>query len=217
MLQSSSDPAAERRLNGAVSFGGRPSGPQILESKADLFTFPRHAAAKTAPRRGDAKLEGDEAMSRNVAYAAGEDLQILSFEVGTQTYGVPVGAVREIRGVTPATPLPDAPPYVRGVINLRGQVMPVIDLSERLGKGVAADSARQVIIVVEHHDDVAGLLVDAVCDSFIVPADAISPPPPLGEDAASPLVSAVITTEAAMIVLLAVDAILPERKVAIAA
>ena len=156
-------------------------------------------------------------MSRNVAYAAGKDLQILSFEVGTQTYGVPVGAVREIRGVTPATPLPDAPPYVRGVINLRGQVMPVIDLSERLGKGVAADSARQVIIVVEHHDDVAGLLVDAVCDSFIVSADAISPPPPLGEDAASPLVSAVITTEAAMIVLLAVDAILPERKVAIAA
>ncbi len=107
-----------------------------------------------------------------------------------------MGAVREIRGVTPATPLPDAPPYVRGVINLRGQVMPVIDLSERLGKGVAADSARQVIIVVEHHDDVAGLLVDAVCDSFIVSADAISPPPPLGEDVASPLVSAVITTEA---------------------
>ncbi len=129
---------------------------------------------------------------------------------------MPVGAVREIRGVTPATPLPDAPPYVRGVINLRGQVMPVIDLSERLGKGVAQDSARQVIIVVEHHDDVAGLLVDAVCDSFIVPADAISPPPPLGEEA-SPLVAAVITTEATMIVLLAVDAILPERKVALAA
>jgi chemotaxis signal transduction protein len=71
--------------------------------------------------------------------------------------------------------LPDAPPYVRGVINLRGQVMPVIDLSERLGKGVAADSARQVIIVVEHHDDVAGLLVDAVCDSFIVSADGHQP------------------------------------------
>jgi purine-binding chemotaxis protein CheW len=96
-------------------------------------------------------------------------------------------------------------------------VMPVIDLSERLGKGVAADSARQVIIVVEHHDDVAGLLVDAVCDSFIVSADSISAPPPLGEDITSTLVSAVITTDAAMIVLLAVDAILPERKVALAA
>ncbi len=182
-----------------------------------MFTFPREGEDKTAPRTGDEELEGDQAMSRNVAYTAGEDLQILSFEVGTQTYCVPVGAVREIRGVTPATPLPDAPPYVRGVINLRGQVMPVIDLSERLGKGVAADSARQVIIVVEHHDDVAGLLVDAVCDSFIVSADAISPPPPLGEDASSPLVSAVITTETTMVVLLAVDAILPERKVALAA
>ena len=156
-------------------------------------------------------------MSRNVAYTAGEDLQILSFEVGTQTYCVPVNSVREIRGVTPPTQLPDAPPYVRGVINLRGQVMPVIDLSERLGKGIAADSARQVIIVVEHHDDVAGLLVDAVCDSFIVSAASISPPPPLGEDITSTLVSAVITTDAAMIVLLAVEAILPERKVALAA
>ncbi|MBO9710996.1 MAG: purine-binding chemotaxis protein CheW [Caulobacter sp.] len=156
-------------------------------------------------------------MSSNMAYTAGEALQILSFEVGAQTYCVPVGAVREIRGVTPPTPLPDAPPYVRGVINLRGQVMPVIDLSERLGKGVAQDSARQVIIVVENHDDVAGLLVDAVCDSFIVPADAISPPPPLGDDFNSPLVSAVITTEAAMVILLAIEAVLPERKIALAA
>lgn len=189
----------------------------LWKTKADLFTFPREGEAYDGAQNGRPGLEGDQAMSRNVAYAAGEDLQILSFEVGTQTYCVPVGAVREIRGVTPATPLPDAPPYVRGVINLRGQVMPVIDLSERLGKGVAADSARQVIIVVEHHDDVAGLLVDAVCDSFIVSADSISPPPPLGEDVASTLVSAVITTDTAMIVLLAVDAILPERKVALAA
>jgi purine-binding chemotaxis protein CheW len=155
-------------------------------------------------------------MTNNVAYKAGEALQVLSFEVGTQTYCVPVNSVREIRGVTPPTQLPDAPPYVRGVINLRGQVMPVIDLSQRLGKGPAVDGARQVIIVVEHHDDVAGLLVDAVCDSFIVPADAISPPPALGEDA-SPLVSAVITTETTMVVLLAVDAILPERPAALAA
>ena len=182
-----------------------------------LFTFPREGGGYDGAQNGRRGLEGDQAMSRNVAYTAGEDLQILSFEVGTQTYCVPVGAVREIRGVTPATPLPDAPPYVRGVINLRGQVMPVIDLSERLGKGIAQDSARQVIIVVEHHDDVAGLLVDAVCDSFIVSASAISPPPPLGEDITSTLVSAVITTDTAMIVLLAVDAILPERKVALAA
>jgi purine-binding chemotaxis protein CheW len=88
-------------------------------------------------------------MTNNVAYKTGEALQVLSFEVGTQTYCVPVNSVREIRGVTPPTQLPDAPPYVRGVINLRGQVMPVIDLSARLGKGVAEDGPRQVIIVIE--------------------------------------------------------------------
>ena len=149
-------------------------------------------------------------MSNNVAFRAGEALQVLSFEVGAQTYCVPVGTVREIRGVTPATPLPDAPPFVRGVINLRGQVMPVIDLSERLGKGLAIDGPRQVIIVVEHNDDVAGLLVDAVCDSFIVPAESISTPPSVGEET-SPLVSAIVTLDTGMLILLAVETILPER------
>lgn len=157
-------------------------------------------------------------MTTTVSYAQGQALQVLSFEVGAQTYCVPVSAVREIRGVTPPTPLPDAPPFVRGVINLRGQVMPVIDLSQRLGKGAAQDGPRQVIIVVENQTDVAGLLVDAVCDSFTVEADAINPPPSLGDVEDSPLVSAVITsTEGQMTVLLAVSRILPERPIALAA
>ncbi len=157
-------------------------------------------------------------MTTTVSYAQGQALQVLSFEVGSQTYCVPVSAVREIRGVTPPTPLPDAPPFVRGVINLRGQVMPVIDLSQRLGKGAAQDGPRQVIIVVENQTDVAGLLVDAVCDSFTVEADAINPPPSLGDVEESPLVSAVITTgEGDMTVLLAVSRILPERPIALAA
>ena len=157
-------------------------------------------------------------MTNTVSYAQGQALQVLSFEVGAQTYCVPVSAVREIRGVTPPTPLPDAPPFVRGVINLRGQVMPVIDLSQRLGKGAAQDGPRQVIIVVENQTDVAGLLVDAVCDSFIVEAEQINPPPSLGDVEESPLVSAVITTgEGEMTVLLAVSRILPERPIALAA
>ncbi|AAK24987.1 purine-binding chemotaxis protein CheW [Caulobacter vibrioides] len=153
-------------------------------------------------------------MTSIVSYAQGQALQVLSFEVGAQTYCVPVSAVREIRGVTPPTPLPDAPPFVRGVINLRGQVMPVIDLSQRLGKGVAIDGERQVIIVVENQNDVAGMLVDAVCDSFIVESDQINPPPSLGDGEDSPLVSAVITSgEGSMTILLAVSRILPERPV----
>jgi purine-binding chemotaxis protein CheW len=105
---------------------------------------------------------------------------------------------------------------VRGVINLRGQVMPVIDLSERLGKGKGQDGARQVVIVVENGDEVAGVLVDAVCDSYTVPAEQISPPPVLAEGN-SPLVSAVITTDTGMTILLEVGQIIPERASALAA
>ncbi len=158
------------------------------------------------------RLRAMEIAMSSTSYAQGQALQVLSFEVGNQTYCVPVSAVREIRGVTPPTPLPEAPAYVRGVINLRGQVMPVIDLSWRLGKGVAQDGPRQVIIVVENQNDVAGLLVDAVCDSFTVEAEQINAPPSLGDGEDSPLVAAVITSgEGAMTVLLAVSRILPER------
>ena len=59
--------------------------------------------------------------------------ELISFQIGTQEFCVDITSVREIRGFTPATPVPHAPPHMRGVINLRGAVMPVIDLGRRLG------------------------------------------------------------------------------------
>ena len=142
--------------------------------------------------------------------------EFLTFTLGAEEYGVDILKVQEIRGYDTVTRIPDTPAFIKGVINLRGQVMPVIDLSARLGKGVAEDGPRQVIIVIESGDDVAGLLVDAVCDSFIVDADQINPPPSMGEEN-SPLVSAVITSDTGMTVLLSVSHIIPERASAAAA
>ena len=89
-------------------------------------------------------------------------------------------SVREIRGWTAATPLPRTPDFVRGVINLRGAVLPIIDLSARLGLGFTEPEARHVIIVCRINNQMVGLLVDAVSDILTVTDDLIQPTPDVG-------------------------------------
>ena len=99
-------------------------------------------------------------------------------------------SVREIRGWTPATSLPHSPAYVRGVINLRGAVLPVIDLASRLGLPTGELTDRNVIIVVNIDGRTVGLLVDAVSDILSIPEDELAPPPELAADAAQTFISA---------------------------
>src|SRR5690606_9136287 len=103
--------------------------------------------------------------------------ELIAFRIGDQEFCVDIMSVREIRGWTPATPLPHAQRYVQGVINLRGTVLPIIDLSARLGFGFTKPEARHVIIVVRSGDQEAGLLVDAVCDILSVTESMLQPTP----------------------------------------
>ncbi|MDH4439513.1 MAG: chemotaxis protein CheW [Rhizobium sp.] len=110
------------------------------------------------------------------------DRELIAFRVGDQEFCVNVMAVREIRGWTPVTPLPHAPQYVMGVINLRGAVLPIVDLSLRLGMKSAEPTARHVIIVAQVKSKVVGLLVDAVSDILTVTDDNIQPTPEVSSD-----------------------------------
>ena len=94
--------------------------------------------------------------------------QFLTFVLGGEEYGLEILKVQEIRGSSAITPLPNTPPYMKGVMNLRGAVVPIIDMRERLGVERAADAARPVIVVVTHGRRVAGLIVDAVSDVLTV-------------------------------------------------
>src|ERR1041385_2176052 len=90
--------------------------------------------------------------------------ELISFLIGGQQFCVDIMAVREIRGWSQATPLPHAPHYVQGMINLRGTVLPIIDMSARLGIATGDAAGRRVIIVVWIGSRLVGLLVDGVCD-----------------------------------------------------
>ncbi|WP_299551391.1 chemotaxis protein CheW [uncultured Tateyamaria sp.] len=91
-------------------------------------------------------------------------IELLAFKLGDHEYALDIMNVREIRGWTRATPMPLAPSFMRGVINLRGTVLPVMDLAERLGLPKCGQSDRNVIIVIKHGEGMTGLLVGAVSD-----------------------------------------------------
>ena len=138
-----------------------------------------------------------------------QEHELLSFRVGEQEYSVDIMSVREIRGWTRATPLPHAPAFMRGVINLRGTVLPIIDLAIRLGLPSNARSDRDVIIVVQAADQTVGLLVDAVSDILAIPTPELQPPPDMATDNARAFIRALTIVGGRMIRVLDLDAVLP--------
>ncbi|HXQ12842.1 MAG TPA: chemotaxis protein CheW [Caulobacteraceae bacterium] len=135
--------------------------------------------------------------------------ELISFRVGEQFFCVDIMAVREIRGWSPPTPLPQSPLFVTGVINLRGQVLPIVDMAARLGLPPAEATARHVIIVVSIAGRLVGVLVDAVCDIVAVAPDALQQPPDLTGEAASAFVTGLLTDEDRLISLVALDNLIP--------
>lgn len=148
-------------------------------------------------------------MTTEITTRSIDDLELLSFRLGDQEYGVDIMSVKEIRGWAQATPLPYSPPYLKGVINLRGAVLPVIDLSARMGMARIPGNDRNVIVVVQVDGVSAGLLVDAVSDILDIPAAELQPPPNLGDDAGDGYIRALTLVESHIVRVLNLPAIMP--------
>ena len=142
--------------------------------------------------------------------------ELIAFRVGRQEFSVDVTAVREIRGWTSATMLPKAPRYIRGVINLRGAVLPIVDFARRLGLPAAEPTARNVIIVVQVGQKQIGILVDAVSDIITLAQSSIQPPPDIASETVSGFVRGLIALDGRMISLIALDLVLPPDSAAAA-
>jgi purine-binding chemotaxis protein CheW len=128
--------------------------------------------------------------------------QFISFTIGNEEYGVDIMAIREIKGWTATTELPNTPAYLRGVINLRGAIIPIFDLRARFVGRLTDAQARHVIIVVSVSDRVIGILVDAVADIITVAAADIQPIPELeGMDHAT-FLTGLVTVDGRMVALL---------------
>ncbi len=128
--------------------------------------------------------------------------QFITFRSGEQEFGADIMAIREIRGWTETTPLPHAPDYVRGVINLRGVVLPVVDLKARLGLGRTETNPKDVIVVVQSETRTIGLLVDAVSDILTITGGDIQPTPELAREADTAFVEGIAVLSERMVTIL---------------
>jgi purine-binding chemotaxis protein CheW len=138
--------------------------------------------------------------------------ELIAFRIGDQEFCVNIMAVREIRGWTPATAMPHSPSYMIGVINLRGAVLPIIDLSGRLGMKPVDPTARHVIIVAQVRRKTVGLLVDAVSDILTVSEDDIQPTPEISSDLQRQFARGILSIEKRMICLIELEALFPDTE-----
>lgn len=105
-----------------------------------------------------------------------KDLQVVGFRIGRETFGLPISTVREIVRVPVITSVPNAPDYIEGVINLRGRIIPVVDLRKRFGEPVAEPSKKNRIVVVEMEQRSIGLIVNSASEVLRIPPSEIEAP-----------------------------------------
>jgi len=136
----------------------------------------------------------------------GESEQLLTFILNGEEYGVDILCVQEIRGWSTPMPIPNTPPYIKGVINIRGDVVPIADLRERLGLPRQEYGLTTVVIVLRvqasEGERVMGVVVDAMSDVTKVPASAIKAPPTFDESGDSALTKGIATLDTKMIAIL---------------
>ena len=134
--------------------------------------------------------------------------QFVSFAIGKSAFAVDIMAVREIRAWTGTTTLPNAAPYIRGVINLRGDIIPIIDTRQRFDEGETKPDSSNVVIVVSINGKLNGLLVDGVSDIINIAEDEILAVPQLDAGAKQRFLGGLITVDEEMIALIDLEEII---------
>ena len=133
---------------------------------------------------------------------ATSQIQFISFAIGDDQYGVDIMAVREIRGWTDITHLPKQPDYVRGVQNLRGAIVPIVDLRCRFGQGLTETSPLHIVIIVQIGGRQVGLIGDRVLDIVSANVAEIQKVPRTGHGEQTDFLSGLVTHDSDMIALI---------------
>lgn len=141
-----------------------------------------------------------------------ESQQFITFLLEDQEYGLEIFKIREIRGYAPITPIPNVPPHVRGVMNLRGTVLPVIDLRMKFRLPPVEYNKFTVIVIATVAEKTVGLLVDAVSDVLMVANDAIREAPDFGAAVDTRFINGVFQSKERLTVSLNLEELLTESE-----
>ena len=134
--------------------------------------------------------------------------EMLVFKLGSEEYAVDILKVQEIRGYEKVTPIPAAPDYLKGVVNLRGAIVPVIDLRMKFGMAEARYDAFTVVVVLRIGGRVIGAVVDAVSDVLRLAASEVKPAPELGSVVDASFIAGLATQAGRMILILDIEKLL---------
>ena len=165
------------------------------------------------PLRAPGPLAFVDALASQTAAApeppAAPLLHLIAFQLDREEYGVPVSSVREVSRVGEITRVPQAPEHIRGVMNLRGRILPVLELRTRLGHPpLVAPGPKARVVVAEVHGRVLGLLVDAVAQVLKIPSDRVVPPPDDARSIEADYLTGVARLDSRLIILLDLERML---------
>ena len=146
-----------------------------------------------------------------------DDNQFLTFNLGEELYGVDILRVQEIKGYTAVTKIPNTPSHIKGVLNLRGTIVPIVELRTKFGLPTIDYTAFTVIIVVVVRDKVMGLVVDAVSDVLNIDKKDIQSPPQFGGKVDVSFLNGIGKSGDKLVALLDIDRMLPEGEAPVAA
>ena len=149
--------------------------------------------------------------------ATSTEQQLVSFDLATESYGVDIGAVREIIRLQKITNVPRTPEFVEGVINLRGKVIPVVDLRKRFGLPVGDQSAENRIVVVDIGGQDIGVIVDAVNEVLRIFSDSVEPPSSVITTADSDYLMGIAKVDDKLLILLDLESVLSAEERAVLA
>jgi purine-binding chemotaxis protein CheW len=140
------------------------------------------------------------------------EIQLVVFDLANEHYGVDIAAVESIIKMMPITVMPHAPSFVEGVINLRGSVLPVIDMHKRFSLPPAEESKNTRIIVVTMNGVKVGMIVDAVSEVLRIPQDSIEPPPPMVTTVDSAFITGIAKVGEQLVILLDLGRVLSTQE-----
>lgn len=150
----------------------------------------------------------DEAAQKN----SDNTIQYLSFVLGTEEYGVDILRVQEIRSWEPVSRVPNVPPYEKGVVNLRGAIVPIIDLRERFALSKVEYTPLTVVVVLQtgsgNHTRIMGVVVDSVSDVISIEKSEIQGAPDFGTKVSNEFINGLVSVSERMVMLLDVDKLL---------
>lgn len=152
-------------------------------------------------------------MTDSADAAVADEMQLVSFKIGTEEYGVDILKVQEINRMVDITRVPQAPHYVEGVINLRGKVIPIVDLRKRFDLDLKEYDKNTRIVVVDISGHILGMIVDSVSEVLRLQADTIEPPPEIATGIDSEYIKGVAKLDDRLLIFLDLSKVIDADKV----